>query len=109
MILVLGSVHIKEGQLAEALALSQQHVARSRTEPGCLEHGVRIDAENGQRLVFVERWSDLAALRAHFALAGSRRFVKGMASLATAAPGIGIYDAHAVPDPKPDSLLATMP
>ena len=97
VILVLGSVHIKAGQLAEALALSQQHVVRSRAEPGCFEHGVHVAAEDGQRLVFVERWADLPALHAHFAVAASRQFVKDLAAMATAAPSIALSDAQPRP------------
>jgi ketosteroid isomerase-like protein len=38
MIIVLGSVVAHEGRRDEALALSEEHVARSRTEPGCIAH-----------------------------------------------------------------------
>ena len=55
MIIVLGSALIESGRVAEALALSKQHVERSRAEPGCVAHGVHIDSENPRRLVFVEK------------------------------------------------------
>ena len=55
MIVLLGSVVIQPGRVEEALALSQVHVLRSRTEPGCISHAVYRDTENLQRLMFVER------------------------------------------------------
>jgi hypothetical protein len=54
MIIVLGSVVVREGRVNEALSLSQEHVARSRAEPGCIAHAVHQDAENPLRLVFIE-------------------------------------------------------
>jgi quinol monooxygenase YgiN len=96
MIIVLGTVLVREGQRAEALALSQAHVARSRAEPGCLLHGVHQDTENPDRLVFVEQWADAAALRTHFDLPASRAFGKAIAALALATPPLSIYEATPV-------------
>ena len=66
MILVLGSVLIRQGRYEEALAVCHEHVARSRKEQGCVAHAVHQDAENPLRLVFVEQWSDMAALDGRF-------------------------------------------
>lgn len=96
MIIVLGSVTAQPGKLAEALALSQQHVARSRAEPGCLSHAVHPDSEDAQRLVFVERWADRAALAEHFRVPASRAFVKALSALASAAPELHVYEATEV-------------
>lgn len=92
MIIVLGSVVIQAGQLAQALALGQAHVARSRTEPGCLAHAVHQDIENPLKLVFVEQWADSAALARHFKLAASRDFVAALTALAAEAPLMDIFD-----------------
>ena len=93
MILVTGSVTARPERLAEALDLSLQHVHRSRAEPGCIAHAVHIDAENPNRLVFVEQWSDRAALQAHFMVPASRAFGKALAGLAVALPDLQIYEA----------------
>ena len=100
MIVVLGSVTVQEGRMAEALALSRAHVLRSRAEPGCLEHGVSVDAENANRLVFVERWDGSAALQAHFAVPASRSFVKALAALASAPPAMALFQATEVGPPN---------
>ena len=96
MILVHGSVVAREGSFAEALALSQEHVARSRAEPGCIAHAVHHDTENPLRLVFVEQWASQAALWDHFKVPASRAFAKALAGLATEAPEMTIFDATPV-------------
>lgn len=93
MILVIGSVTAQPGRYQEALALSQEHVARSRTEPGCVAHAVHRDTENPDRLVFVEEWLDQASLQQHFKVPASRAFAKALAELASQAPTMAVYDA----------------
>ena len=99
MILVHGSVVAREGSFAEALALSQGHVARSRAEPGCLAHAVHQDTENPLRLVFMEQWSSQAALWEHFKVPASRAFAKALAGLAAAAPEMALFEATPIKVP----------
>ena len=94
MILVLGSVKVHKGKLDAALALSQEHVARSRLEPGCIAHAVHRDMDDEQRLVFVEKWKDSAALRAHFEIPASRRFVEVLHTLCSEQPEMNVYAAE---------------
>ena len=93
MIIVTGSITAREGCFEEALALSREHVARSRAEPGCLSHAVHLDAEHPRRLVFFEEWADLAALQQHFAVPASRAFGKAVSALAEAPPQLNLYEA----------------
>lgn len=93
MIIVLGNVIVKEGRLDEALEISQQHVNRSRNEPGCIAHGVHLDSENSQCLVFVEKWSDQLSLSQHFKEPTSIAFVKDIKELVTHSPEMTIFDA----------------
>jgi quinol monooxygenase YgiN len=96
MIIVTGGFVAREGCLPEALRLSLEHVRRSRLEPGCLSHAVHQDAEDPSHLVFVEQWTDRAALAAHFAVPASRQFVKAIAGLALGAPQLAVFEAAAV-------------
>jgi quinol monooxygenase YgiN len=64
------------------LGAALEHVRRSRAEPGCLQHGVSIDAEDPLTLVFYEEWEDRAALEAHFQVPESLAFMKTMRALA---------------------------
>lgn len=93
MIVVTGSVTARPDSFEEAKKLSLEHVQRSRTEPGCISHAVHVDCENPLRLVFIEQWTDRAALAAHFAVPASRNFVRALQSLAASASSIEIYDA----------------
>jgi quinol monooxygenase YgiN len=102
LILVLGSVVAREGRVDEALVLSQEHVTRSRAEPGCIAHAVHRDAENPQRLVFVEQWASLAALRTHFDVPASRAFARAIAALAQAEPSLSLYEAAPIQLPGRD-------
>ncbi len=96
MIIIVGSILAKTDSLNELLAMSLEHVRRSRSEPGCLTHAVHQDAENSLRLVFVEEWSDRKALTAHFTLPASRAFVKAVSPLAAEPPKMNIYEASAI-------------
>ena len=94
MIIVTGSVRVAPAALDEALALSLEHVHRSRTEPGCLLHSVHRDVEDETRLVFLEHWIDRDALTAHFAEPASGVFVTALAALAIDPPTLEIYEAE---------------
>ena len=97
MIIVTGAIQARLDTLDELRTLSLEHVARSRAEPGCLEHGVAIDANDGLRLVFFERWTDREALLAHIKVPASREFGKSAARLAAHPPELTAYDASEMP------------
>ncbi len=97
MIIVIGSVTVSESGLSEALRLSQQHVNRSRLEPGCISHAVHRDTEDSTRLVFVERWESMDALQQHFELIESSEFAAVIASLATVDPEMQLYESRPIP------------
>lgn len=91
MILVIGDLTVRADAMDDALALSREHVARSRTEPGCISHDVHVHVDDANRLVFVERWVDRAALDTHFAVPESQSFARAVAALATERPAVRIY------------------
>ncbi|MCE3288400.1 MAG: antibiotic biosynthesis monooxygenase [Caulobacter sp.] len=82
MLVVTGTVTARPETLDEMLAAALEHVRRSRAEPGCLQHGVSIDAEDPLTLVFYEEWEDRAALETHFQVPGSLAFMQTMRALA---------------------------
>ena len=94
MILVIGHVMTSPKTSAEITRLCTEHSARSRAEPGCLAHNVHADCENPARLVFVERWADEAALKAHFAVPESQAFVKAVRALSPARTHMTVYSAE---------------
>ena len=97
MIIVTGTLHARPETFAEVLALSREHVARSRAEPGCLEHGVAVDVDDPMRLVFFERWADRDAIGAHLKLLASRGFGKAVAGLVDQPPTLSMFDAAELP------------
>jgi quinol monooxygenase YgiN len=93
MIIVTGSFIAKEAQLDTALALSLAHVQRSRLEDGCLMFSVNIDAENSNRMVFLEEWRDMAALKTHFKVPECMAFASRLNELAESVAPLNIYEA----------------
>ncbi len=94
MIIVTGTVVTKPDTHGEILAACLEHVVRSRAEPGCIDHRVRVDCEDANKLVFFEKWSDMAALQVHFRVPESGAFAKLLHDLAAEKPTIEIYAAE---------------
>lgn len=97
MIVITGSVRVDAASMAQTLALGVEHSARSRGEAGCIAHNCHVDAEDPERIVFVEQWVDMAAVQAHFAVPESGRFVAAIAQLALEPPQMQIYEARELP------------
>lgn len=96
MIIVTGSIRVRPDSIDDAIALSLEHVHRSRSEPGCLLHSVHRDVEDDLRLVFLEHWKDRAALAAHFEVPASLDFVTALGALANEPPQLGVYSAEPI-------------
>ena len=92
MIVVTGTVEATEETFERVRDASLAHVRRSREEPGCLSHSVQIDCEAPLRFVFLERWSDRAALDAHFAAPSAALLVATLRELRVRATGPVLYD-----------------
>ena len=93
MIIITGSAIIRPEHFDEALKLGIEHSARSRGEPGCIAHNCHIDAENPLRIVFVEEWADMAAVKTHFAVPESGLFVRTLGEWAEGAPEMKLFEA----------------
>ena len=96
MIVITGSVTVRPEHRAEALILGTAHSRRSRSESGCIAHNCHTDAEDENRIVFVEEWADMDAVRAHFAVPESGKFVRDLSALADEAPIMAIYRTEPV-------------
>ncbi len=96
MILITGHVILTPEHRERMIALGVEHSARSRGEAGCVAHNCHIDIESPDRLVFVEQWASIDAVRAHFAVPASRAFVAEMRALSPEPPAIRIYTADDV-------------
>lgn len=96
MIIVTGHAMARADTDEAMQRLSVEHVLRSRAEPGCISHEVSRDVQQPRRFVFVERWTDMAALQVHFRVEASRQFAKSMAQLSEGRPEMAIYQAEAI-------------
>jgi len=94
MIIITGSAQIRAEHFEEALHLGIEHSARSGGEPGCLAHTCHVDAEDPLRIVFVEEWADMAAVKAHFAVPESGEFVAAIGAMAQGTPVMRIFGAE---------------
>ena len=93
MIIVTGRIQARAGSFDELRTAALAHVQRSRTEPGCISHGVAIDCEDPLTLVFFECWNDQSTLETHFRAPGSIEFVGAVQRLAAASAGPVLYNA----------------
>lgn len=94
MIIITGHVRLKPEHREAAFAEGIVHSRRSRAEPGCLAHNCHTDAEDPDRMVFVEEWADMAAVKAHFAVPESGAFVRAVGAMAAEAPVMRIFEAR---------------
>jgi quinol monooxygenase YgiN len=90
VLVVTGTVTARPETFEALRRAALDHVARSRTEPGCLTHGVAADCEEPLRLVFYEEWADRAALDTHFAQTGSLAFMRAVRDLGAASTRVRI-------------------
>jgi len=97
MIIVTGHLTTAPETAEQMRQLCVAHSVRSRTEHGCIAHNVHVDCEDASRLVFVEYWADIAALKAHLALSESREFVRAIRALSPAAGAMKIYSVTEIP------------
>lgn len=68
MIIVEGTVRIDPDKIESAHRAMQKMIVASRAEPGCIDYAYSIDVLDAGLIRVNERWTDRAALKAHFAM-----------------------------------------
>lgn len=66
MIYMVATLKIKPGSLPEFIAAAKTCIAETRKEEGCISYDLHQSVTDDDTLVFVERWTDQAAVDAHF-------------------------------------------
>ena len=94
MIVTTGSFIAKAAHMNESRMLSLAHAKRTRSEDGCLLFSVNIDAENPNRMVFIECWRDMSALRVHLKLFKCKQFAAQIEVLAESIEPLDIFEAQ---------------
>jgi quinol monooxygenase YgiN len=69
MLLIVGTVRLPAGRLADALPAMRRMVEASRAEEGCAEYGYAEDLFDAGLIHVKELWTDQTALDRHFASA----------------------------------------
>ena len=59
------TLHAAPGRGADFAAAFRKRCEEVRTEPGCEQFEIFVSADDPDKLVLLERWSDAAALEAH--------------------------------------------
>ncbi len=67
MIMITGTIRLPASRVAEALPAMRAMMAASRAEPGCIFYAYAQDLDDQGLIHVTERWTDRAALAAHFA------------------------------------------
>ena len=67
MIVVIAKVSVKPEQKKALLDLAKEVIATTRTEEGCISYILLDNPYDPGSCMFVEEWSDLAALQKHAA------------------------------------------
>lgn len=93
MIIITGSIRLKPEHREAGFAEGMAHSRRSRAEPGCIAHDCHSDAEDPNRIVFVEEWTDMPAVQVHFAVPESGAFVRAVSAMAEEPPEMRIFEA----------------
>jgi quinol monooxygenase YgiN len=65
LIIVTARMQCRAGQDTEFIAAAQDAVVATRAEPGCISYAFLQDQTDPSVYMFVEEWSDGAALREH--------------------------------------------
>ncbi len=66
MIYILATLTIKPGSLEEVLSLATPCIEGTRKEAGCISYDLHRSLTDENTLIFVERWTDMDAIKAHF-------------------------------------------
>ena len=66
MIAIIAEMPIKEGQMDQAVEAAKEFMEHVKTEQGCMHYTANVDTKNAPNtLVFIERYQDKDALKAH--------------------------------------------
>lgn len=73
--------------------------AASRAEPGCQDYTFSVELSNPSMLRITEKWDDMDALAAHFAMPHMAEFRAAMAAHPPISTNVSFYEATDVAPP----------
>ncbi len=90
--MIAAKVFIKTGMEDQFIKAAQVIIENTRKEKGCLEYTLYQDPVNKSNFLFFERYTDQAAIDAHFAAPYFKEFGTKIGSLTRQPSEIKIYD-----------------
>lgn len=98
MIIVEGWVRVADaGEIDRLRAAAVEMMRATKTEePGCLDYAFATDLSDATLLRIIERWTDEAALAAHFATAHMATFNQALASAQIVSASVKAYSGEVV-------------
>jgi quinol monooxygenase YgiN len=93
MIIVEGWVRAAPEDLEALKGPAAAMIAATRAEPGCLDYAFAIDLLEPGLLRIVEKWSDDAALAAHFQTPHMAAFNAALAGVGRKGAAVAAYEA----------------
>ena len=93
MILVMGTMDIKEGTLERTQHALEKVIDATRQEDGCISYSFSQDIQDPYRLHLAEAWRDMAAFKAHLALPHMANFRKKVGTLGLIKSEVRFYES----------------
>jgi len=93
MIMVEGWVRATPADIEALRGPAAAMIAATRAEPGCLDYAFAIDLIDPGLLRIIEKWSDDAALAAHFQTPHMAAFNAALAGLGRQGAEVAAYEA----------------
>ena len=94
MIIVTGSITLRDGTREEMVEASEAMIEASRAEEGCLEYRYAFDLQDADVVAFTEVWTDMAALREHMGTPHMATFRERTADLVAGRPQMRIWEGE---------------
>lgn len=94
MIIIEGTVRIDPDKIETAHRAMQKMIEASRAEPGCIDYAYSIDVLDAGLIRVNERWTDRAALKAHFAMPHMAEWRASWADLNIRDRSLRLYEAE---------------
>lgn len=90
MISVVAKNIVKNNRTEEFKSLAKELIKETLKEKGCIEYSIYEDSEKNNILTFIEKWENMAVLKAHFETPHFKKIVPQFQEL-TEGGDINIY------------------
>jgi len=95
MIIVIAKIAVQPGNKQDVFALAKSIIAATRSEEGCISYELLDDPHDASACSFVERWTDMDALKRHMKTDHFLRWREASKDLLIAGRDqVGIYQAE---------------